>query len=64
MAELKMILARDRAGEFQMWACRDNGKGCKRNRYRKGIPCDDCLGPLPETMTLGEVRDKVDRDDA
>lgn len=62
--QLKMILARDHAGIFHLWACRGNGKGCNRNRFRKSVPCDDCFGPLPETMTIGEVVDKLDRGDA
>jgi hypothetical protein len=35
-SELKLILARDREQQLRLWACRGNGRGCKRNRYRKG----------------------------
>ncbi len=63
-AQLKMILARDATGAFRLRACRGEGKGCKRNRYRKSVPCVDCVGPLPETMTLGEVHEKLMRGDA
>ncbi len=64
-ADLKLILAHDAAGAPQLWACRGEGKGCERNRYRKSLkPCADCLGPLPETMTLAEVYAKLSKGDA
>jgi hypothetical protein len=61
---LKLILARDREQQLWLWACRGNGRGCQRNRYRKGVPCEDCFGPLPEHLTLGEVEERLQRGDA
>jgi hypothetical protein len=63
--KLNMILARDGAGAFQLWACRGHGKGCKRNLFRKSTkPCDDCMGPLPPTVTIGEVYRRMQKGDA
>jgi hypothetical protein len=63
--ELKTILAKDANGEFRLWACRGAGKGCERNRYRRQqAPCADCFGPLEETMTLGEVAERLKQGDA
>jgi hypothetical protein len=62
---LQTILAKDAAGNFRLWACRGEGKGCKRNKHReKAKPCDDCFGPLDENMTLGEVVERLKRGDA
>lgn len=62
---LQTILARDAAGKLCLWACRGEGKGCARNKYRSSLkPCDDCFGPLPEAMTLGEVVDRLNKGDA
>lgn len=64
-SKLELILYKNSADKFELWACRGVGKGCKRNGYRdKKKPCDSCFGPLPETMTLGEVQDKLKRGDA
>jgi hypothetical protein len=64
-ADLQTILAKDEAGEFQLWACRGTGKGCSRNKYRRQQkPCDDCFGPLDENLTLGEVQDRLRQGDA
>ncbi len=64
-ADLKLVMAPDAAGDLQLWACRGAGKGCERNRHRKALkPCDDCAGPLPRTMTLAEVKAKLDKGDA
>jgi hypothetical protein len=63
--ELKTILAKDAAGNFRLWACRGEGKGCARNQFReRQKPCDDCMGPLDENLTLGEVMDKLKQGDA
>ncbi|WP_375782929.1 hypothetical protein ACE10Z_23735 [Bradyrhizobium sp. Pha-3] len=63
--KLDMILAKDEAGEFRLWACRGEGKGCDRNKYRRSkSPCVDCVGPLDENLTLGEVMDQLNRGDA
>ncbi len=63
--KLETILARDAAGKLRLWACRGAGKGCERNKHRrKTKPCEDCFGPLPEDMTLGEVAERLQRGDA
>lgn len=50
---------------FVLYACRGDGRGCDRNKYRnKGIKCDDCFGPLDDKMTIGEVYDKLKQGDA
>ena len=66
MADIKlaMILYRDADGELKLWACRGVGRGCKRNRFRKSIPCEDCVPAHDENETLGELRDRVERGDA
>jgi len=61
---LKLILARDREHQLRLWACRGNGRGCQRNRYRNGVPCEDCAGPLPEHLTLSEVEEQLQLGDA
>ena len=60
---LKLILARDREQQLRLWACRGNGRGRNRNRYRKGVPCADCFGPLPEHLTLAEIEERLQRGD-
>lgn len=66
--QLSLILARNQQSprrEFALWACRGEGKGCARNRYRTSkAPCDDCFGPLPEGMTIAEVLKRVEQGDA
>lgn len=64
-ADLQLILARDAGQRLCLWACRGAGKGCTRNLHRRSkAPCVDCLGPLPATMTLEEVLEKLERGDA
>jgi hypothetical protein len=63
--KIEMILHRDHAGELRLWACRGEGKGCKRNTLRRTKkPCDDCWGPLDESLTVGEVYDRLKTGDA
>ena len=62
---LQLILHRDADQKFKLWACRGEGKGCARNKYRsRRKPCDDCFGPLPEHLTIGEVAEQIKRGDA
>ena len=63
--KLEMILHKGADGKFSMYACRGAGKGCKRNvtRLRK-TPCEDCWGPLDESMTVGEVHERLNKGDA
>lgn len=63
--KLDMILAKDAGGEFQLWACRGEGKGCRRNKFRqRAVPCDDCKGPLAQHLTLEEVERQLEQGDA
>lgn len=67
MAELNLdlILAKDAGGDMRMWACRGEGKGCERNRFlRRKKPCDDCMGPLDESLTLEQVEVMLKKGDA
>jgi hypothetical protein len=63
---LRLILEGDgKTGLTHAWACRGDGKGCKRNTFRKrSTHCDDCMGPLPPDMTLEQVRARLDHGDA
>lgn len=63
--DLAMILAKDAAGKFRLWACRGEGKGCARNQFRqRKAPCIDCFGPLDENLTLTQVIDRMAKGDA
>lgn len=63
--KLELILERVSATHAQLWACRGSGKGCKRNGYReKKKHCEDCKGPLPDHMTIGEVAESLKKGDA
>jgi hypothetical protein len=62
---LNLIMDRDAANELRLWACRGDGKGCRRNSFRSiKRACENCLGPLPENMTLAEVQKQLERADA
>lgn len=62
---MALILHRNGRNNFEMYACRGDGKGCDRNKYRKTLaPCDDCIGPLDPKMTLGEIEEKLTKGDA
>jgi len=61
---LQLILARISGPQFALFACRGAGKGCDRNTHRKTkAPCQDCFGPLPEDMTIGEVEQRLAKGD-
>lgn len=58
--KLELILHKNPTGKMELWACRGEGKGCPRNKYRKSKTlCDDCMGPLPEHWTVGEAVEKL-----
>ncbi len=68
MADIEFILERIKQGDtvdcFQMWACRGEGKGCKRNRHReKSKHCEDCILP-DENETLENLKARLKRGDA
>ena len=63
--QIQMILAKDEHDKFRLWACRGEGKGCARNKYRTSkTPCDDCFGPVDENMTIGELHERLRQGDA
>lgn len=66
VAGLRLILEGDlEPDSLQAWACRGNGKGCRRNRFRKQSKhCDDCFGPLSPDMTLEQVKARLGQGDA
>jgi len=62
--ELTLIMIKER-GTHQMYACRGQGKGCKRNTYReKKTQCVDCIGPLDDSLTLEDVERMIKKGDA
>ncbi|MDE2103553.1 MAG: hypothetical protein KGL39_40310 [Patescibacteria group bacterium] len=68
MSDLQMILERVAPGRdascFKMWACRGEGRGCTRNKYRNQKKhCDDCV-EAREKETLGELQERLSRGDA
>lgn len=64
-ADLKMILWRHTDGKLKLWACRGEGKGCVRNRFRRrSKPCDDCVPAHDEKETLGQLQARLRRGDA
>lgn len=68
LENLKLIMERVGNGntvhDFAMWACRGEGRGCKRNQTRaKSKHCEDCL-PTKNSETLGDVLDRLKRGDA
>lgn len=69
MPEMQMILEKIGPGraekDFVLYACRGEGRGCSRNKYRsRKVHCEDCVGPLDEKKTLGEIYDGLKRGDA
>lgn len=63
--EICMILHKDVDGKFKLWACRGEGKGCARNKYRTvKAPCVDCKGPLDDNLTLEQFQQMLARGDA
>lgn len=68
MADIDFIMERIGPGRgaenFKLWACRGEGKGCNRNRFRKQKRhCEDCVA-TEDDQTLGEIREKIARGDA
>lgn len=70
MAEegLQLILEKVRSGKdpscYELWACRGEGRGCPRNRYReKKAHCEDCVKADP-AETIGHLQDRMKRGDS
>lgn len=52
-------------GLLELWACRGEAKGCTRHAdHPRKTHCEDCFGPLPPNMTMGEVLKRVEEGDA
>lgn len=69
MADINFILHRLREGKtadcFRLYACRGEGRGCPRNKYRtQKKPCDDCVPALDENETLENFKKRLERGDA
>lgn len=63
--ELSMILHKDTDGKLKFWACRGQGKGCARNKFRTTkAPCPDCVPAHDENETIGELQARLARGDA
>lgn len=65
MSEIKMILERVAYGQgpkcFKLWACRGEGKGCTRNKFRnRKIHCDDCV-ETNDAETLEQLQSRMER---
>lgn len=66
--KLNLILERIGPGRdaknFQIWACRGEGRGCGRNEFRaKKKHCDDCVATHDEE-TIAELIARMNRGDA
>lgn len=64
--DIQFILFKRRNGLFKLAACRGQNKGCDRMRRAKKPqkPCPDCYICEDETMTLGEVQERLRTGDA
>ncbi len=60
--KISMILYRDVDQKLKLWACRGEGKGCARNKFRTAKkPCDDCVPCHDEQETLGDALVRIER---
>jgi len=69
MSDLKLIMERvghhgRASNSFVMWACRGEGRGCKRNLHRSDAKhCEDCVR-ADENETVGDLHNRLKRGDA
>lgn len=57
---LSLVMEAHLGRQVEVWACRGEGRGCRRNGFRVNkVHCDDCLGPLPKGLTLEQVRNQI-----
>ncbi len=66
MNEIKLIMEKvgdgDTPADFAFWACRGEGRGCSRNKYRsRKKHCDDCVQAHNPHETLAELRQRIER---
>ncbi|MDE2101676.1 MAG: hypothetical protein KGL39_30800 [Patescibacteria group bacterium] len=69
MSEIKLIMEKVGGGntpaDFMFWACRGEGRGCHRNKFRsRQKHCDDCVIADNPKETLGELQKRINRGDA
>lgn len=67
--ELKLILERIAPGSeitcFKLWACRGEGKGCKRNEFRERKKhCENCVDTNNEENPRRIIQERLKRGDA
>lgn len=56
--KLESILFK-RGGKFRLAFCRGKEHGCDRNPQHRSSPCELCIVPENENMTLGELVEKI-----
>lgn len=58
--KVDFIMEKTPGGELQLWGCRGEGKGCKRNKFRSARKhCQDCvLADNPEE-TLADFEKRL-----
>lgn len=67
--QLHMILEKLGSGQspadFRLYACRGQGRGCPRNRWRsRKVHCDDCVPATDLNETLEHFEARMRRGDA
>jgi len=51
--------------DYVLWACRGEGRGCTRNRYRsRKTHCEDCVACRDPNETLESIIKRLARGDA
>lgn len=66
MADIVFIMERvgegQKADSFMLYACRGEGKGCQRNKFRAAKKhCADCLPADNPNETLADFRARLQR---
>lgn len=66
--DIKMFLERihhtDEPSSFQLWACRGEGRGCRRNSFRTHKKhCEDCV-LARDDETIQQLMTRIQRADA
>ena len=69
MADLHFTLEKIGPGRgpenYMLFACRGEGRGCPRNKYRQRKKhCDDCLPAADEHETVGQFKARLERGNA
>ncbi len=64
--DLELIMVKNPAAKlgYDLLACRGEGKGCKRNKFREAkAGCEDCVLADPKE-TMGELQARLKKGDA